>query len=599
MIDRKDVNINETWDLSLLFESPEAHKEELDKYKDDVEKFVEKYDGKIKTAQDVNNALEEYRPLLGKASRLGAYCSLAVEANVFDKDAVKRLASTRNVLANSGAKLSFMTTDLVQLDESILKEASKNENDKIFLDELIKLKPRTLSKEVEATLKALTNTLDFPYQSYNDIKFRDINFPNFTADGNEYEMTYNSFEDKYNEINDTEVRREAFKNFSETIDKYKNSTASAYNAQVQYEKTMANLRGYDSVIDYLLEDQDVSRDLYNRQIDVIMDELAPQMRKFAGILKDIHGLDKMTYADLKIDVDPSYSPSVTFDEAKGYILDGLKLLGDDYLKIIEEAFDNRWIDYAPTKGKRTGAFCSSPYGANSFILMGFSESMSDCMTLAHELGHAGHFQMAHQYQNILNSRPSLYFIEAPSTTNELLVENYLLDVAKEKDDKKMRRWVLSQMVAKTYYHNFVTHFLEAYYQREVYKLVDQGQALDADTLSDLYKQGLEKFWGDAIELTPGCELTWMRQPHYYMGLYPYTYSAGLTIGTQMCNKIRTEGEDVAKNWVRVLQLGGTLSPQELAKEAKVDITTDGPLKDTIAYIGSLIDEIEAITNELK
>ena len=133
---------------------------------------------------------------------------------------------------------------------------------------------------------------------------------------------------------------------------------------------------------------------------------------------------------------------------------------------MKEAFDNRWIDYAETIGKRTGAFCSSPYGANSFILMFFTEDMNDCMTLAHELGHAGHFQLAYKHQNILDGRPSMYFVEAPSTTNELLVEFYLKN--KAGDDLRMKRWIISQMVAKTYYHNFVTHLLEAYFQREVY-----------------------------------------------------------------------------------------------------------------------------------
>ena len=599
MIERKDVNINETWDLSLLFSTEDGFNKEVESFQEAVKGFVEKYDGNLTSPEDIKSLLSDFRPLLERGGKIGNYANLAVEANVFDKEATKRLAKTRNILAKNYAKLSFVDTDILALDEAVLKEAAKNEEDRVFLEGLLKKKPHTLSKEVESTLKSLSNTLNFPYQSYNDIKFRDINFPNFMANGKEYEMTYNSFEDKYNETNDVELRREAFKNFSCELSKYKNSTASAYNAQVQYDKTISQLRGFESVFDFLLADQDVSRELYNRQIDIIMKELAPHMRRFAKLLKEIHKLDKMTYVDLKIDVDPNYSPEVTFDEAKRYIMDGLSLLGIDYNKIIENAFDNRWIDYAATKGKRTGAFCASPYGANSFILMGFNNSMSDCMTLAHELGHAGHFQSAHNKQNILNSRPSLYFIEAPSTTNELLVENYLLDVANKKNDKQMKRWVLSQMVAKTYYHNFVTHLLEAHYQREVYKLIDEGQSVDADTLCEIYTNTLKEFWGDSVELTEGSELTWMRQPHYYMGLYSYTYSAGLTIGTQMCKKIRTEGEEVAKNWVKVLEMGGTKSPEDLAKAAKVDITTDEPLKDTIGYIGSLIDEIEVLTKELE
>ena len=210
------------------------------------------------------------------------------------------------------------------------------------------------------------------------------------------------------------------------------------------------------------------------------------------------------------------------------------------------------------------------------------------LTLAHELGHAGHFYLAHQEQNIFDSRPSMYFVEAPSTMNELLLVNYLLE---KTEDPGMKRWVLSSIVGRTYYHNFVTHLLEAHYQREVYRIVDEGGSLSAPLLHQLKRETLEKFWGDAVRLNEGAELTWMRQPHYYMGLYPYTYSAGLTIATEVSRRIMNEGEKAVEDWRQVLKAGGTKSPQELARMAGVDVSTEQPLMNTIEYIGQLIDEI--------
>lgn len=592
MIERKDVDIKETWDLSLLFKTEQDYEKALKELGKEVDLFLEKYKGKLLSARIVNESLSDMRKIRKLMEWVSAYSRLDVEVNVLNKTAAERAANSNIVFADLFAKLAFFNSEVSMLDENILEEAAKCEEDKLIIKKILKDKKHMLTKEAEEVLAALNNSLDFPYQSYNDIKFRDIRFPNFKVGDTEYEMTYNSFEGGLETHLDRGVRRKAFRVFSDELRKYQNSTASAYNAQIQQEKTISKLRGFESVFDYLLDKQDVSMELYNRQIDVIMEELAPHMRKYAKIVARVHDLDMVKYEDLKLELDPSFSPKVSFEDAKNYILDGLKLLGPDYRKILEKAFENRWIDYAQTYGKRTGAFCSDPYGASSFILMFFSESMSDCMTLAHELGHAGHFQLTHANQNIFNSKPSMYFVEAPSTTNELLVENHLLDIAK--DDKRMRRWVISQMISKTYYHNFVTHFLEAYYQREVYRLVDKGQSLDADKLNQIFRQTLEKFWGDAVELTEGAELTWMRQPHYYMGLYPYTYSAGLTIGTQMARKIREKGQEVADNWVRVLKMGGSKGPEELAKEALVDISTDQPLKDTIAYIGSLIDELESL-----
>ena len=596
MINRETAPIEQTWDLTTLFQDEKSYEEALDKLVVDTENFTKQYRGQIQTATDINAAFAHYRSILELRARILPYASLPVNANTLDKEAQNRYSHASRVLANVSAQLSFFENEVANIADAILKEAATNTEDQLAITKIIKQKPHQLSPETEATLAALSNTLDYPYQGYNDIKFKDLQFTDFEVNGQVHEMTYNSFEGRQEATPDTDLRRAAFRNFSDTLSRYQHSTASVYNAQVQMEKTMATLRGYDSVIDYLLERQDVSVDLYNRQIDVIMDELAPHMRRYAQLIGEIYQLDEVRYEDLKLDIDPTFSPNVTYQEAQQYVLDGLAQLGEDYIAIMREAFDNRWIDYAETRGKRTGAFCSSPYGTNSFILMFFSENMSDTMTLAHELGHAGHFQMAYRYQNILNARPSMYFVEAPSTANELLVENHLLDVAG--DDVRMKRWIISQIVGKTYYHNFVTHLLEAYYQREVYRLVDQGKSVDAETLNRIYRETLEKFWGDSVVLTEGAELTWMRQPHYYMGLYSYSYSAGLTIGTQVANNIRQQGAAAAEQWIKVLQMGGSKSPLELAKAADVDVSTDQPLKSTIAYIGRLIDQLENYTKEL-
>lgn len=141
-------------------------------------------------------------------------------------------------------------------------------------------------------------------------------------------------------------------------------------------------------------------------------------------------------------------------------------------------------------------------------------------------------------QNIFDTKVSLYFVEAPSTMNEMLMANYLM---KSNNDPRFKRWVLSSIISRTYYHNFVTHLLEAAYQREVYNIIDQGGSIQAAKLNEIKRSGLEKFWGDDVKIIDGAELTWMRQPHYYMGLYPYTYSTGLTVATEVSKKILKEG----------------------------------------------------------
>ena len=264
--------------------------------------------------------------------------------------------------------------------------------------------------------------------------------------------------------------------------------------------------------------------------------------------------------------------------------------------MIERAYRERWIDFARNIGKSTGGFCSGVYRQRSYVLLNWNDRMSDVFTIAHELGHAGQSLLSDAAQSMYENNPSLYLVEAPSTMNELLLANYLMQANPE--DKRFRRWVLSSLVSNTYYHNCVTHLREAWYQREVYRIIDEGGSVNADVLSDIFRRNLELFWGDAVEIPEGAEHTWMRQPHYYMGLYSYTYSASLVVSTQAMLRIRKEGAPAVEDWKAFLAAGGTLDPAEHAALAGVDVTTDEALCATIDYIGSLIDEICRLTEEL-
>ena len=593
MIMRKDVPTEETWDLSLLYASEKDLLSDAERMKELAETIEKKYKGKLNTPEAIDACLDLYRELYTLSVLTGNYCELAVSVDYYDthnQDLNERILRLDSQLMS---RVSFIRTEICAQDEETLMKARELATaNRGYLEDLIRSKPHTLSPETEQVLAALSQSKLVPMQIYNMAKLADMKFPPFTVDGKEYPLGYSLFEDNYEYERDTKVRRAAFAAFSAKLREYENVTAAAYNAQVQNEKAEATVRGFDSVIDYLLFDQKVTKEMYHRQIDLIMEKLAPHMQKYARTLQRIHGLDKMTFADLKIAVDPDYDPKVTIEESKQYIEKGLAILGDDYVEMIREAYRDRWIDFAKNQGKSTGGFCASPYGKNSFILLSWNERMSDVFTLAHELGHAGHFKACNSAQSIFDTEVSTYFVEAPSTMNELLMAHYLLETS---DDRRMRRWILSSMVGHTYYHNFVTHLLEAAYSREVYRIVDEGGSVTAELLSGIMKDTLKKFWGDAVEINDDAALTWMRQPHYYMGLYSYTYSAGLTVATQACRRIEEEGARAVDDWKKVLQAGSTKDPVGLAALAGVDITGDQPLLDTIAYIGSLIDEIAADT----
>ena len=594
---RSEVKIEETWNLADLFKTEEDYSTALIALEKEVVAYEAKYKGNIVDAASALEALKGFEQIVAKTVPIGSYTSLASSTDQTDDEAQMRASKYGSIAAKINSKLSFVNSELSELPAETLEEAMKESTDfKNYLEKLIRKKEYQLHPEVEKTLAAFSSTFSGPYGLYNTTKMVDMAFDDFEVDGQKYPLSYVSFEGDWESETDTDKRRTAFEAFSAKLKEYQHTTAKTYDMHLQTEKTTADIRGYDTIFDYLLFNQEVDKSMYDRQIDLITKELAPHMRKYAKLLQKVHGLDKMTFADLKISLDPSYEPKITIEESKKYIDDALAIMGDDYINMVDRSYEERWIDFAQNKGKSTGAFCASPHGYHPYILISWTGSMEDVFVLAHELGHAGHFYNANRAQNVFNARPSMYFIEAPSTMNEMLIANHLL---KNSDDPKFKRWVISSIVSRTYYHNFVTHLLEAAYQRKVYERIDAGGSVNANVLNELKRGVLEDFWGEDVEINEGAELTWMRQPHYYMGLYPYTYSAGLTISTQVSKRVLEEGQPAVDEWLEVLKAGGTKSPAELSKMAGVDITTDKPLRDTIAYIGELIDQLIELTEEIE
>ena len=593
---REEVPVRETWDLKDLFTSDQAFYQTLEQVVQMSLDFNHTYYQKLNNIETIEKALDEYERILIEIDRLYNYPELRLSVDTSNEEAQKVNAKLNTTSGKLAGLLSFVDSEILELSDDKISELRSRTKYPHFIKQLQDRKPYQLSADVEKVLATLTPTLRSPFELYGTTKSLDINFESFDYEGVTYPLDYATFENEYEDHPSPEFRRKSFRAFSDALRQYQHTTAATYNMQVQQEKIEADLRGYDSVIDYLLQDQEVTKDMFDRQIDVIMSDLAPVMQKYAKIIQRVHNLDKMRFEDLKISIDPNFEPEISIEKSKKYIYGALNVLGDDYVKMLESAYDYRWIDFAQNKGKDTGAYCASPYITHSYVFISWTGKMAETFVLAHELGHAGHFTLAQKHQNLLESEASMYFVEAPSTMNEMLMANYLFNSS---NDPRFKRWVIGSILSRTYYHNMVTHLLEAAYQREVYRRVDNGESLTAPLLNEIMLNTYKAFFGDTVEMTDGVELTWMRQPHYYMGLYSYTYSAGLTIGTVVSQCIKKEGQPAVDRWLKTLQAGGSQSPIELAQIAGVDITTDAPLKETINYISNLVDELEVLTYQIE
>lgn len=592
---RSEVPVESTWNLQDLFVSEEAWESALEEIQTDISKFAAFKGTLHKDEKALLECLTAQEQLTMKLVKARTYASLKQSADGTDPVNQANTAKVAAISTNAMASLSFISSEILAFEdgtiEKFLQTDPELESFRTGLMDLLETKKHKLSPETEEVLAALGEVHASPYKVYEMAKLADMEFSSIEDEqGSELPVSFALFESRYEFSPDTDVRRKAYESFVSTLKQYKNTIAAAYSTEVKKQVTLSRLRNYESVTHMLLEPQQVTLEMYNNQIDIIYKELAPHMRRFAQLKQKVLGLDKMMFCDLKAPFEPDFDPRITYEEASKVITESLKIMGPDYTEMVEKGFKERWVDLADNIGKSTGAFCSSPYGSHPYILITWADNMRGCFTLAHEFGHAGHFYLANQNQRIMNVRPSMYFIEAPSTMNEMLLAQHLLN--ENKDDQQMRRWVILQLLG-TYYHNFVTHLLEAEFQRRVYAHAEAGKALTAKTLTELKADVLTGFWGDTVEIDEGASLTWMRQPHYYMGLYPYTYSAGLTASTAVAQLIQEEGQPAVDRWLEVLRAGGTMKPLELLKHAGIDMSTPEPVRKAVTYVGSLIDELES------
>ena len=585
---RSEVEEKLKWNINALYNTEKDYEDDLNKLVNLSKDFKKKYENNLKDEKTILEAMKGFEEIQILVDHTINYVSLTQSVDMTDDESNRRSGKFDMIVSEVFGDLSFFESELSTLDVSLLEKCRDgNPYFRSYFEDLILEKPHILSKEVEETLSKLNLVLEAPLTGYDNTKLVDMSFEDFEIDGKNYEMSFVKFENEYQLEPNTKVRRKAYENFAQTLDKYKHTVATYYNTQVQKEKILSKMRGYDSIFDYLLFKQKVTREMYDRQIDLIMKHLSPVMRKYAQLIKKEHKLDKLTFADLKLPLYSDYAPTITIDEAKKYVLGALAKLGDEYLSIAEKYDEERWVDFAQNIGKSTGGFCASPYKKQPFILLSWSGLLSEVFTLVHEIGHGVHFRLSQQQNSTFSQEPSLYLVEAPSTLNEMLLTGYLIEESK---DEKFKKWALSCMIENTYYHNFVTHLLEADYQRKVYKLVDRGESVNAYILCDLMEETYRDFFGQDIDLT-GAKYTWMRQPHYYDGLYSYTYSAGLVVSTVVSQNILRGKQEYAKNWIEFLKSGGEKNPVELCKVAGVDITTDAALFETIGFISKTVDEI--------
>ncbi len=591
---RSEFPENELWDLTALYQDQEDFLRAIEKAREDIQKFVRDYQGKLSTFEDFERAFAELEQISIQISHIGNYGFMPQTTDFGDESFAQIAQAAMEFETEANVALSFFDDALVGADEAVLEKLGQEPHLTSAIRQAKIKKAHYLGADVEKALTNLGEVFYSPQDIYTKMRAGDFAMADFEVDGKVYKNSFVTYENFYQNHENAEIREKSFLSFSEGLRQHQNTAAAAYLAQVKSEKLLADMKGYDSVFDYLLAEQEVDRSMFDRQIDLIMSEFAPVAQKYLKHVAKVNGLKKMTFADWKLDLDSELNPEVSIDDAYDLVMKSVEPLGQEYCQEVARYKEERWVDFAANAGKDSGGYAADPYRVHPYVLMSWTGRMSDVYTLIHEIGHSGQFIFSDNHQSYFNAHMSTYYVEAPSTFNELLLSDYL---ERQFDNPRQKRFALAHRLTDTYFHNFITHLLEAAFQRKVYTLIEEGGTFGASKLNAIMKEVLTEFWGDAVEIDDDAALTWMRQAHYYMGLYSYTYSAGLVISTAGYLHLKND-ENGARDWLELLKSGGSKTPLESAMIIGADISTDKPLRDTIQFLSDTVEQIISYSEEL-
>jgi oligoendopeptidase F len=590
---RKEAPIEETWRLEDLFPTIEDWEAALRAIDSQIAE-VTRYSGRLGEGPGpLLECLEAAENLLREFSNVNTYATLLLSGDGTNPANQAIAGRAAAAMARVQAGLSFIEPEILELPEGAIEQYLTAEPSlwpfRRNLEKTLSNKPYVLSPEAEKILASLGEIMKAPHMLYNRTKSSDMRFePATDSAGREVPVSFATYEVILEKSPDATLRRNAFLSFARGISAYQNVLGGTFGAEIKKNVVLAKARGFQSTTHMFLHYQESSLKAYTNLLDIIQKEIAPHMRRYVVLRKRVLGLDRIMYCDIEAPLDPEFDPELTFDEAGKQIIESARIMGQEYTDIVSAALRDRWIDYVDNVGKATGAFCTSVYDAHPYILTTWGNRARSMFTLAHELGHAVAGVLTARNQRFSNIRMSMFIVEGPSTFNEMLLARHVLS---KSDDLRVRRWVLMQVLG-TYYHDYVRHMIEAELLRRIYTLAEAGTPITASVLSATQGDILSEFWDGLVEVDEGASLTWMRQPHYYMGLYPYTYSAGLTCSTLMAQAIDEQGPPAVDRWLEVLKAGGSVKPLELMGRAGIDLEDPATIRKAVDYVGRLVDEVE-------
>lgn len=597
VLTRQDVDVSETWNLESIYASNEAWEEEFESVKAMLPLLVE-YKGRLgQSADSLYEGLQLRDEVSRRLYKLYTYAHMRYDENTADSFYQAMNDRARTLASQIGATLAFMTPELLAVPETTI-EAYLNENADLAMyrhafDELNQEREHVLTEAEEAILAKAGEVLGQSGTTFGMLNNADLTFPKIKGeDGEETELTHGRFI-TFLESSDRSVREAAFKAMYGTYAKYTNTLASTLAGSVKKDNFYADVRKFPSARAAALHGNAIPESVYDGLVEAVHEHL-PLLHRYVALRKRVLGLDELHMYDMYTPLVSEVEMKVSYEEAKQLMVEGLAPLGAEYKHILEEGLSERWVDVRETRGKRSGAYSSGAYDTQPFILMNWQDNINNLFTLAHEFGHSVHSYYTRKSQPYPYGDYSIFVAEVASTTNEALLNDYLL---KKVTDRKEKLYLLNNQL-ETFRGTLFRQTMFAEFEHAIHDAARLGQSLTPEFLTSTYYALNQKYFGEEIVLDEEIGLEWARIPHFYYNYYVYQYATGISAAAALTDQILEEGQPAVERYINnFLKAGSSDYPIEVLKAAGVDMTTKAPVEAALRQFERVLDEFEALLAE--
>ena len=597
-MNRNQIEEQYKWDLTKIFKNTKEFNQAYEEVKKEIKDFSKYKDIMDKNATNFYNTLESYYDISRKLDKLAVYTSLQFDEDTSNNQNQHLKIKVSNLYDEWSKICFFVTPTILKKDyqdiEKYYEEYPKLKAYETILKREFRYKNHILTDKEEELLSNMTKVFNNNYETYELLKDSDITFGSIKDENNkDVELNCSNYS-LYIESKNRRVRKDAFNTLYKTYKQFINTFASTLNGTVNENTTIAHIRKFNSTIEWCLYKDELEESIYNNLINTVSDNL-DILFKYYNLKKDVLKLDELHLYDIYTPIVENFEKKYPFEESKEIVLNALSVLGEDYIEILKQGYQDRWVDVYPTKAKRTGGYSGGSYDTNPYILLNYQDKYNDMSTLAHESGHSMHSYYTRHNNPYQYGDYAIFVAEVASTVNEILLAKYLLKTSKDKEEKLFILDNLMNLYKATIYRQ--TMFAE--FEQSIYQDAEKDIPLTAEYLSDKYYKLNQKYFGKDVIVDEEIRYEWARIPHFYYNFYVYKYATGLSAASQIADDILSGKENAVENYKKFLKSGSTLNPIESLKLAGVDLNKKDVIESALKIFENTINEFQKINQESK